>query len=191
MNKKKNKNQTGFALGLVIVVIAALAILLLALFFYSDLELSAFNNSQKNKLAQNMANYGIDSAFNRLNNDAAQTFNQIDIYSSPMPITNSICISSIDNSNIYVFNSQKNLTSIPYSTDDYSNYGYEYFIRKNFIDDFNINYTIISCATFNNQPIAFLSLDVSTTLVPQPGTWDDNTNLYIAVQRLGITNKVN
>ena len=176
--KKKFQNQRGFALGLVVVIIAVFILMTSAFFVYDELELVTFNNAKKDRLNKASANLGIETAYKDIQNRSAQNFN----FLSPSVITNSICIGGIDNSTEYIYGQSKQNLSTDFSSDDYVNYGYEYFIRKTVIDDNNIDYTIISCATFNSNIAAYLSLNLTTSLIEGS---DSNT---VVIKRLGSGN---
>jgi hypothetical protein len=176
--KKKFKNQQGFALGLVIVIIAAFTLMTTAFFFYNDLELAVFNNSKKDRLVKASANLGIETAYKDIQNGSSQNFN----FLSPNIISNSICIGGIDNSADYIYQQSKQNLSADFSSDDYTDYGYEYFIRRTFVDDNNIDYTIISCATLNSSAVTYLSLNLTTSFIE-----GDYSNT-VAIKRLGSGN---
>jgi hypothetical protein len=176
--KKRFKNQQGFALGLVIVIIAAFTIMTTAFFFYNDLELAVFNNAKKDRLNKASANLGIETAYKDIQNGSAQNFN----FLSPSVIANSICIGGIDNSAEYIYQQSRRNLSADFSSDDYADYGYEYFIRRTIVDDNNIDYTVISCATFNSNAVTYLSLNLTTSLIEGS---DSNT---VVIKRLGSGN---
>jgi len=176
--KKRFKNQKGFALGLVIIIVVAFAIMTSAFFLYNDLELTAFNNSKKDKLIKASANLGIETAYKEIVNNTSQNF-LFYVYASSF--INSACISGINNFWEYNYQQSKQNLNSDFSSDDYTEYGYEYFIKKNFIDDYNIDYTIIACATLNSNPVTYVSLDLTTSYI------EGNSNA-VAIKRLGSGN---
>ncbi len=167
--KKKFKNQKGFALGLVVVIIAAFIIMTSAFFIYDELELGVFNNAKRDRLEKASVNIGIDKGFKYLRDGL--TISNFSTFLTNTTITNSICAGSIDNVADYTYRVRVQGLSTDLSSDDYNNYGYEYFIKKTDIDTNNIDYTIISCAIYNEnafnsgttRAVAYASLNVTTS----------------------------
>ncbi len=167
--KKKFKNQKGFALGLVVVIIAAFIIMTSAFFIYDELELGVFNNAKRDRLEKASVNIGIDKGFKYLRDGL--TISNFSTFLTNTTITNSICAGNIDNVADYTYRVRVQGLSTDLSSDDYNNYGYEYFIKKTDIDTNNIDYTIISCAIYNEnafnsgttRAVAYASLNVTTS----------------------------
>ena len=128
-----------------------------AFFVYDELELGAFNNAKKDKLEKASVNLGIDKGFKYLrDNLVISNFSTlISETTITTSITNSICAGNIDNASSYTYQIRVQGLTSDLSLDDYNNYGYEYFIRRTTIDDNNIDYTIISCAIFNDAVASF------------------------------------
>ncbi len=167
--KKKFKNQKGFALGLVVIIIAAFIIMTSAFFIYDELELGVFNNAKRDRLEKASVNLGIDKGFKYLRDGL--TISNFSTFLTNTTITNSICAGNIDNVADYTYRVRVQGLSTDLSSDDYNNYGYEYFIKKTDIDTNNIDYTIISCAIYNEnafnsgttRAVAYASLNVTTS----------------------------
>jgi len=163
------KNQKGFALGIVVIIIAAFIIMTSAFFVYDELELGVYNNAKKDKLEKASANLGIDKAFKYLRDGL--TISNFSTFLTTSTITNSICAAGIDNVADYIYRVRVQGLTSDLSLNDYNNYGYEYFIRKTEIDTNNIDYTIISCAIFNEnafnsgttRAVSYASLNVTTS----------------------------
>ena len=189
--KNNFKNQKGFALGIVVIIIAAFIIMTSAFFVYDELELGAFNNAKKDKLEKASVNLGIDKGFKYLrDNLVISNFSTlISETTITTSITNSICAGNIDNVSSYTYQIRVQGLTSDLSLDDYNNYGYEYFIRRTTIDNNNIDYTIISCAIFNENAfnsgttsaVAYSSLNVTTSRT-------EATNPAVVIKRMGSGN---
>lgn len=185
--KKKFKNQKGFALGLVVIIIAAFIIMTSAFFIYDELELGVFNNVKRDRLEKASVNLGIDKGFKYLRDGL--TISNFSTFLTNTTITNSICAGSIDNVADYTYRVRVQGLSTDLSSDDYNNYGYEYFIKKTDIDTNNIDYTIITCAIFNEnafnsgttRAVAYASLNVTTSKT-------EATTPTVVIKRMGSGN---
>jgi len=193
LSKTKNnfKNQKGFALGIVVIIIAAFIIMTSAFFVYDELELSAFNNVKRDRLEKASVNLGIDKGFKYLR-DTLNTTNFSTLISTTnitTAITNSICAANIDDVSSYTYQIRVQGLTTDLTLDDYNNYGYEYFIRRTTIDDNNIDYTIISCAIFNENAfnsgttiaVAYASLNVTTSRT-------EGSTPVVVIKRMGSGN---
>jgi hypothetical protein len=189
--KKNFKNQKGFALGMVVIIIAAFIIMTSAFFVYDELELGVYNNSKKDRLEKASVNLGIDKGFKYLR-DTLNTTNFSTLISTTnitTAITNSICAANIDNVSSYTYQIRVQGLTTDLTLDDYNNYGYEYFIRRTEIDDNNMDYTIISCAIFNENAfnsgttsaVAYSSLNVTTSRT-------EGSTPVVVIKRMGSGN---
>ena len=189
--KNNFKNQKGFALGIVVIIIAAFIIMTSAFFVYDELELSVFNNAKRDKLEKASVNLGIDKGFKYLR-DTLNTTNFSTLISTTnitTAITNSICAANIDDVSSYTYQIRVQGLTTDLTLDDYNNYGYEYFIRRTTIDDNNIDYTIISCAIFNENAfnsgttiaVAYASLNVTTSRT-------EGSTPVVVIKRMGSGN---
>jgi len=189
--KKNFKNQKGFALGIVVIIIAAFIIMTSAFFVYDELELGVFNNAKKDRLEKASVNLGIDKGFKYLR-DTLNTTNFSTLISTTnitTAITNSICAANIDDASSYTYQIRVQGLTTDLTLDDYNNYGYEYFIRRTQIDDNNMDYTIISCAIFNENafnsgtttPVAYASLNVTTSRT-------EGSTPVVIIKRMGSGN---
>jgi hypothetical protein len=189
--KNNFKNQKGFALGIVVIIIAAFIIMTSAFFVYDELELSAFNNAKRDRLEKASVNLGIDKGFKYLrDNLVISNFSTlISTTNITTAITNSICAANIDNVSSYTYQIRVQGLTTDLTLDDYNNYGYEYFIRRTTIDDNNIDYTIISCAIFNEnafnsgttRAVAYASLNVTTSRT-------ESSTPVVVIKRMGSGN---
>ena len=189
--KKNFKNQKGFALGLVVIIIAAFIIMTSAFFVYDELELGAFNNAKRDRLEKASVNLGIDKGFKYLrDNLVISNFSTlISTTNITTAITNSICAGNIDNASSYTYQIRVQGLTTDLTLDDYNNYGYEYFIRRTTIDDNNIDYTIISCAIFNEnafnsgttRAVVYASLNVTTSRT-------ESSTPVVVIKRMGSGN---
>ena len=189
--KKNFKNQKGFALGLVVIIIAAFIIMTSAFFVYDELELGAFNNAKRDRLEKASVNLGIDKGFKYLrDNLVISNFSTlISTTNITTAITNSICAANIDDASSYTYQIRVQGLTTDLTLDDYNNYGYEYFIRRTQIDDNNMDYTIISCAIFNENafnsgtttPVAYASLNVTTSRT-------EGSTPVVIIKRMGSGN---
>jgi hypothetical protein len=189
--KNNFKNQKGFALGIVVIIIAAFIIMTSAFFVYDELELSVFNNAKRDKLEKASVNLGIDKGFKYLrDNLVISNFSTlISTTNITTAITNSICAANIDDASSYTYQIRVQGLTTDLTLDDYNNYGYEYFIRRTQIDDNNMDYTIISCAIFNENafnsgtttPVAYASLNVTTSRT-------EGSTPVVIIKRMGSGN---
>jgi hypothetical protein len=189
--KKNFKNQKGFALGIVVIIIAAFIIMTSAFFVYDELELGVFNNAKRDRQEKASVNLGIDKGFKYLR-DTLNTTNFSTLISTTnitTAINNSICAANIDDASSYTYQIRVQGLTTDLTLDDYNNYGYEYFIRRATIDDNNIDYTIISCAIFNENAfnsgtttaVAYASLNVTTSRT-------EGSTPVIVIKRMGSGN---
>jgi len=189
--KKNFKNQKGFALGIVVIIIAAFIIMTSAFFVYDELELGVYNNAKKDRLEKASVNLGIDKGFKYLR-DTLNTTNFSTLISTTnitTAINNSICAANIDNVSSYTYQIRVQGLTTDLTLDDYNNYGYEYFIRRTIIDDNNMDYTIISCAIFNENAfnsgtttaVAYTSLNVTTSRT-------EGSTPVVVIKRMGSGN---
>ena len=189
--KNNFKNQKGFALGIVVIIIAAFIIMTSAFFVYDELELGVFNNAKRDRQEKASVNLGIDKGFKYLrDNLVISNFSTlISEATITTAITNSICAGNIDNASSYTYQIRAQGLTTDLTLDDYNNYGYEYFIRRTTIDDNNIDYTIISCAIFNENAfnsgttsaVAYLSLNVTTSRT-------EGSTPVVVIKRMGSGN---
>ena len=185
------KNQKGFALGIVVIIIAAFIIMTSAFFIYDELELGVYNNAKKDRLEKASVNLGIDKGFKYLrDNLVISNFSTlISTTNITTAITNSICAANIDDASSYTYQIRVQGLTTDLTLDDYNNYGYEYFIRRTQIDDNNMDYTIISCAIFNENafnsgtttPVAYASLNVTTSRT-------EGSTPVVIIKRMGSGN---
>jgi hypothetical protein len=188
--KNNFKNQKGFALGIVVIIIAAFIIMTSAFFVYDELELGVYNNAKKDRLEKASVNLGIDKGFKYLR-DTLNTTNFSTLISTTniTTITNSICAANIDDASSYTYQMRVQGLTTDLTLDDYNNYGYEYFIRRTTIDDNNMDYTIISCAIFNENAfnsgtataVAYTSLNVTTSRT-------EGSTPVVVIKRMGSGN---
>jgi hypothetical protein len=189
--KKNFKNQKGFALGIVVIIIAAFIIMTSAFFVYDELELGVFNNAKRDRQEKASVNLGIDKGFKYLrDNLVISNFSTlISTTNITTAITNSICAANIDDASSYTYQIRVQGLTTDLTLDDYNNYGYEYFIRRTQIDDNNMDYTIISCAIFNENafnsgtttPVAYASLNVTTSRT-------EGSTPVVIIKRMGSGN---
>jgi hypothetical protein len=189
--KKNFKNQKGFALGIVVIIIAAFIIMTSAFFVYDELELGVFNNAKRDRQEKASVNLGIDKGFKYLrDNLVISNFSTlISTTNITTAITNSICAANIDDASSYTYQIRAQGLTTDLTLDDYNNYGYEYFIRRTQIDDNNMDYTIISCAIFNENafnsgtttPVAYASLNVTTSRT-------EGSTPVVIIKRMGSGN---
>jgi hypothetical protein len=189
--KKDFKNQKGFALGIVVIIIAAFIIMTSAFFVYDELELGVFNNAKRDRQEKASVNLGIDKGFKYLrDNLVISNFSTlISTTNITTAITNSICAANIDDVSSYTYQIRVQGLTTDLTLDDYNNYGYEYFIRRTTIDDNNIDYTIISCAIFNENAfnsgttiaVAYASLNVTTSRT-------EGSTPVVVIKRMGSGN---
>ena len=189
--KNNFKNQKGFALGIVVIIIAAFIIMTSAFFVYDELELGVFNNAKRDRQEKASVNLGIDKGFKYLrDNLVISNFSTlISTTNITTAITNSICAANIDDASSYTYQIRVQGLTTDLTLDDYNNYGYEYFIRRTQIDDNNMDYTIISCAIFNENafnsgtttPVAYASLNVTTSRT-------EGSTPVVIIKRMGSGN---
>ena len=189
--KKDFKNQKGFALGIVVIIIAAFIIMTSAFFVYDELELGVFNNAKRDRQEKASVNLGIDKGFKYLrDNLVISNFSTlISTTNITTAITNSICAANIDDVSSYTYQIRVQGLTTDLTLNDYNNYGYEYFIRRTTIDDNNIDYTIISCAIFNENAfnsgttiaVAYASLNVTTSRT-------EGSTPVVVIKRMGSGN---
>jgi hypothetical protein len=176
---------------MVVIIIAAFIIMTSAFFVYDELELGVFNNAKRDRQEKASVNLGIDKGFKYLrDNLVISNFSTlISTTNITTAITNSICAANIDDVSSYTYQIRVQGLTTDLTLDDYNNYGYEYFIRRTTIDDNNIDYTIISCAIFNENAfnsgttiaVAYASLNVTTSRT-------EGSTPVVVIKRMGSGN---